>query len=86
MRKYPDRYPAQNGQIGYLRSWKVWNYTDIEEEKGWGFCINTTISRATICYKDGVLGIALRRPTGVITTESSLTSYKSMYDSRDSHA
>jgi cation transport regulator ChaB len=86
MAKYPDRYPAQNGQIGYLRSWKVWDYIDIEEEKGWGFCINTTISRATICYKDGVLGIALRRPTGVITTESSLTSYKSMYDSRDSHA
>lgn len=86
MAKYPDRYPAQNGQIGYLRNWKVWNYTDIEEQKGWGLCINRTISRATICYKDGVLGIALRRLTGVITTESSLTSYKSMYDSHHSHA
>ena len=82
MKKYPDRYPAQHGQIGHLRCWKVWNYTDIEKEKVWGFSINSTCSRATICYKDGVLGIALRISTGVITRENSLTSYKSMYESR----
>jgi cation transport regulator ChaB len=82
MRKYPDRYPEQVGKIGYLRGWKVWNFSEVKDQSGWGFSVSSTSSRATICYNDGVLGIALRTPTGRNTIVNNLTSYKSMYDSR----
>lgn len=82
MIRYPDRYPIQNGYIGHMRNWKVWDYSEIEKNRGWGFSTSTTISRATICYSNGILGIALRIPTGNITTVNDLTSHKSMYESR----
>ena len=86
MARDPEKYPVENGQIGNLRYWNVYDYSYVKHNKNAGYGKDDTSVRATICYKDGVLGIALRRPTGVITTESSLTSHKSMYHSRDSNA
>jgi hypothetical protein len=34
-----------------------------------------------ICYKDGVLGVAVRIDTGTTKKENSLKSYRSMYGS-----
>jgi hypothetical protein len=82
MAAHPDRHPRAGGQIGYLRRWAVFDYAEIEENKGWGFSLRNTRGRLTICYKDGVLGVALRKPSGRTLTVNSMTAFKSMYAPR----
>ena len=82
MERYPERYPVENGQIGFLRDWGVYQYSYIEENKGWGFSRSSTAPRTTICYNKGVLGVAIRSPTGIIFEKNTLNSYKSMYKSK----
>jgi hypothetical protein len=82
MGAHPDRYPRAGGQIGYLRSWAVFDYEEIKENKGWGFSLNNLAPRATICYKDGVLGVAVRKHTGVTRTVDTMTAFQSMYVAR----
>jgi len=69
------------GQIGYLRTWKVYQYHEVEANKGWGFTASSVKhhSRATICYKDGVLGVGFRIPTGQMVETNTLNAYRSMY-------
>jgi len=59
---------------GYLRDWKVWNYDEVEKELGWGL---KGRDRITICYKNGVLGIALRYKTAKL--KQRLKAYDSMF-------
>jgi hypothetical protein len=82
MSRRPDKYPRENGMIGWSRSWKVWNYSEVEANSKWGFSVRTKVARSTICYKDNVLGIGLKVPTGKVETVNKLSSYKSMYESK----
>jgi hypothetical protein len=82
MERYPERYPTEDGQIGFLRDWGVYQYSYIDENKGWGFSCLSTAPRVTICYNEGVLGVAIRTPTGIIVEKNTLNSYKSMYKSK----
>jgi hypothetical protein len=61
---------------GYLRGWKVFTYQDVKQQK-WGV---EEANRVTICYNDGVLGVALRYHTGKIEEKSTLKPHKSMYN------
>jgi len=66
--------------MGCLRVWRVFDYeTDILPQKGWG--VLPDIPRLTICYKNDILGIALRFDTGNVETVSTLVTHKSMYRS-----
>lgn len=76
----------ENGQIrGYLRRRAVFDYSQDIETSGWGFSLRS-LSHASkpirihICYKDGVLGVGYRIPTGTRQINQ-LTSYKSQYKS-----
>lgn len=82
MQANPTLYPRDRGQIGYLRKWKVLQYSEIEANMGWGFSLTNTTPRITICYNNGVLGVGLRQTTGVIHRVNSMTAYKSMYAMR----
>lgn len=44
---------------GFLRMWRVFDYAEVEKSQ-WGFNKTTSGPRLTVCYKDGVLGVALR--------------------------
>jgi hypothetical protein len=62
---------------GFLRVWKVWDYKDIEEnEPGFGA---KKKPRLTICYKDGVLGVAVRYKTNEMEEVGTVETVKSMY-------
>lgn len=61
---------------GYLRGWKVWDYEEVITQSGWGA---TKKPRLTICYKNNILGIAFRYPTGEIKQVGDMETYKSMY-------
>ena len=65
--------------IGYLREWKVWKYEDVEANKGWGFSNSNLSARVTVCYHNGVLGVALRQATGQFETHGQIETVKSMY-------
>ena len=82
MARFPEKYVPDGGQIGFLRCWKVWTYDEVVDNINWGFSVSSTTSRSTICYKDGVLGVAIRTPTNDIVTVNGLTSFKSMYGDR----
>jgi hypothetical protein len=62
---------------GYLREWKVFTYQQVVKEKRWAL---TVVNRVTICYNDGVLGVALRYRTGKIEEKSTLKPRNSMYN------
>ena len=70
---------AADGRFkGYLRGWEVMDYdTDIKIQPGWG--VDQGAPRLTICYKDGVLGIAIRYHTGTLKEENTLSTYGSIY-------
>jgi hypothetical protein len=74
--------PGADGmQQGYLRRWGVFDYDrDVNSSAGWG--IEHGRPRLTVCYKDGVLGVAVRWHTGEFRMEDRLTAYRSMYPSR----
>ena len=69
-----------NGKYkGYLRGWKVFDFdTEIITQCGWG--VKDMLARLTICYRDGIEGVALRYYTGKnIQTSTLLTTNSSMY-------
>jgi hypothetical protein len=76
--------PREDGmEHGYLRGWGVYNYEeDIVRQPGWGLS-GQDKPRLTICYKEGVLGVALRWNTGEMEEMNRLTAYKSMYGERE---
>uniref|UniRef100_A0A6C0AQ94 Uncharacterized protein n=1 Tax=viral metagenome TaxID=1070528 RepID=A0A6C0AQ94_9ZZZZ len=86
--------PHTAPMLGYMRGWKVLDYdrdlnvtdphTGIVYGAGWGFTIipGGNDPRVTICYKDGVLGVALRVMTATRDIDR-LSAYKSMYPSRN---
>lgn len=67
---------------GYLREWKVFTFEEVFTNKGWG--LNSNIpARVTVCYKDGVLGVAYRYIIDIeelnIRRETTHATVKSMY-------
>ncbi len=78
-----DRYK------GYLRGWFILNYENDVKPSRWGFSIRDLDGpveqrpgRITVCYKDGMLGIALRKPIGAETI-SNLTTWQSQYQAKE---
>jgi len=69
----------ENGQYkGYLREWSVLDFdTQVETQPGWG--VTAENPRLTICYRAGVLGIAIRFDSGITVPQDTLTTFKSMY-------
>lgn len=68
---------------GYLRGWKVLEYSSLKKER-WGTSQNGGGSRITICYSDGELGVAVRwNVPGSSVTMNTLAAYKSMYGATD---
>ena len=69
---------SEDGRFkGFLREWKVWDFAEIrDDERGWG--VGGT-ARMTICYNEGVLGVAVRWNTGRKQEVSTLETCKSMY-------
>lgn len=89
-RKYELRHDFQNpfarsaekelidGRIqGYLREWNVFEFSYIESNKGWG--MTNGAPRLTICYREGVLGVAVRWKSARTEVINTLATYKSMY-------
>lgn len=70
---------VDNKYMGQLRGWKVWDYKEVETQPRWGA---TNKPRLTICYKESILGVALRYSTGETKREGSLETYKSMYKAK----
>jgi hypothetical protein len=71
-----ERGLADNKYKGYLRGWKVWEFKEVESQPGWGA---KKKPRLTICYCEGILGVALRYSTGKTKRTGSLETHKSMY-------
>jgi hypothetical protein len=69
----------ENGQYkGHLRAWSVFDFeTQVKTQPGWGVTADTP--RLTICYQDGVLGVAIRYDTGITVEQDTLVTFKSMY-------
>ena len=64
--------------MGQLRGWKVLDYIqDIKPAPGWG--VTSDIPRMTICYKNGILGIAVRYDTGMKKETNTMRTFNSMY-------
>jgi hypothetical protein len=84
MESHPEKWPRrEGGQIGNLRVWGVFDYNYIVANKGNRMSVRSVArdprGRITICYKDGVLGVALRKPTGRNVTVDTMSAFKSMY-------
>lgn len=69
----------ENGKYkGQLRGWNVLDFdTQVETQPGWG--VTADNPRLTICYKNEILGIAVRYDTGRTEEKDTLTTFKSMY-------
>ncbi len=66
-----------NGKYkGYLRGWKVWDYEEVKKQAGWGA---KNYPRLTICYRNGMLGVVFRYPTGETKQVGNMETHKSMY-------
>ena len=64
---------------GYHRGWKILDYdTDILGDEGWGA---TAGRRIKVCYKDGILGVAIARFSGT-RQDNTLRVYNSMYKAK----
>jgi len=63
---------------GHLRGYHVLNYEDVKENRGWGIQLPKSVVRLTTCYKEGVLGVALRVVSGIKVVEN-LESVRTMY-------
>jgi hypothetical protein len=83
MATHPERWPRTGGQIGNLRTWGVYTHEYVVANKGNRMSVRSVAEdprgRITICYKDGVLGVTLRKGTGNILIVDKLTAFKSMY-------
>ena len=67
--------------MGNLRGYRVFQYDEVERNS-WGFNRGTNGPRLTICYRQGVLGLALRVLQG-FERRKTLAAFKSMYIPRD---
>ena len=77
-RNHPFGRQNEDGQyLGFLREWRVFNFSEIEAS-AWGFNASTNAPRMTVCYRDGIIGIALRTLIG-FEPEDTLTAYRTMY-------
>jgi hypothetical protein len=74
--------PGEDGlELGYLRGWRVFDYDrDVKNQPGWGVSVGHP--RLTICYHEGVLGVAIRWHTGNFKVINRLSAYRSMYPSK----
>lgn len=61
-----------------LRKWRSFDYTDVLDDARWGFDEKNCGPRLTVCYKEGVLGVALRTLQG-FDTVSTLAACRTMY-------
>lgn len=80
----PFTISEEKGQIdgqwqGYLRGWGVFDYQYVHTNRGWGMTSPRSSVRLTICYQEGILGIALRYKTNETIEINTLQTYKSMY-------
>ena len=80
----PFTASEEKGQVdgqwqGYLRGWAVHDYQYVEDNRGWGMTSPRNSVRLTICYQDGILGIAVRWRTDRRVEINTLQTYKSMY-------
>lgn len=78
----PFREDKKEGNLymGSLRGYKVYDYEQVRRNAGWGFGKkNSETYRLTVCYRDGVCGVAIRYHTGRIRINNTLVSHKSMY-------
>lgn len=72
-------HPGEDGKWkGYLRTYRVLDYEDVMADRRWGMMVSSR-RRATVCYKDGHLGVCFRFVTGEIVQESDLKAVHSMY-------
>lgn len=73
-----ERKGLVNGKYqGYLRGWQVLDYDhDVKTNVGWGVQEG---SRITICYRNGILGVARRYDTGDKQKVETLQTHGSMY-------
>lgn len=74
--------PGPDGkEFGYLREWQILDYdTQVKTSPGCGVELNAP--RVSVCYKNGVLGAAVRWHTGEFCESNRLTAYRSMYPSK----
>ena len=72
---------------GYFANvWRVLNFdTDVKDVENWGARAKGADGlykpQKTICYRDGVLGVAVRIDTGERVKKNTLQAFKSMYGS-----
>jgi hypothetical protein len=59
---------------------KIYTYEDMKKER-WGFSLFDTGPRLTVCYNGNDLGVCLRYTNGEREEVTTLSSYKSMYQS-----
>ena len=72
--------PKDDGKIyGYLRRYDVFEYADVDKDRRWG--VDKT-PRLTICYRQNVLGVAVRWATGENEIVNTMVAYRSMYPSK----
>lgn len=65
---------------GYIRGWDVLDFEkNVVTQSRWGIKEDQTKCRLTVCYREGVLGIAVRHYTGEKQTVAKLEATKSMY-------
>jgi hypothetical protein len=55
-----DKKSEDGEYMGYLREYKVYQFSEIRETPGWGLSGEGGSDRCTVCYNNGVLGVALR--------------------------
>ena len=69
-----------NKYQGYLRAWKVFDYEEVRANKRWGLH-DAIPARVTVCYKEGVLGVAFRYIVDAegLPTDDNHSTVKSMY-------
>ena len=74
--------PGPDGKaFGYLRGWYVLDYdTQVKMQPGWG--VLPDAPRVTVCYKNDIMGAAVRWHTGEFSESNRLNAYRSMYPSR----
>lgn len=77
-RSETEGFAADGRYRGFLREWKVFDYdVDIVPQPGFG--VLPDCPRLTVCYRGGVLGVALRYDTGERRNEKTLETFRSMY-------
>ena len=72
---------AINGQLqGFLRRWAVFTFDEVQANRGWGMTGPRNTVRTTVCYNQGILGVAIRWKTGRNIEIDTLETFRSMYN------